>query len=77
MLPIRPGRYNWLVSLFDEGEIFDEWHCTPEMIIATKDYQSPYDEWTGVLNMATGFEVNSKALARQESQTERSVAPKA
>jgi len=65
MLPIRPGRYNWHVSLFDEGGVFDEWHCTPEMIIATKDYQSPYDEWTGVLNMATRFEVTPKASSRQ------------
>jgi lipopolysaccharide transport system ATP-binding protein len=64
MLPIRPGRYTWLVSLFDEGDVFDEWNCTPEMIITTQDHQSPYDEWTGVLNMATRFEVDGKTLHR-------------
>ena len=70
MLPLRPGRYNWLVSLFDEEDPFDEWHCTPEMIIATNDYQSRYDEWTGILNLAPQFEVAAKRSAGLEGQRE-------
>jgi len=60
MLPIRPGRYSWHVSLFEEGEVFDEWYCMPDMIVATSDLQSPYDHWTGILNLVTRFETKSK-----------------
>ena len=37
MLPLRPGPYAWLVSLYDEGvEEVDAWECLPEMIVATE-----------------------------------------
>ena len=57
MLPLRPGSYNWLVTLYDEGDLVDSWNCTPEMIVATKSQQSPYDEWTGILNIPSQFEI--------------------
>jgi lipopolysaccharide transport system ATP-binding protein len=58
MLPVRPGAYNWLVSLYDDGDEVDVWDCLPEMIVATKGYQHTYDEWNGVLNVPTEFSVS-------------------
>jgi ABC-type polysaccharide/polyol phosphate transport system ATPase subunit len=55
MLPIRPGSYGWLVSLYEEGEEVDSWECLPEMIVATPVYQHAYDHWNGPLNIPTEF----------------------
>src|SRR6266849_738615 len=50
-LPLRPGAYQWQVSLWDEGEMLDLWDCTTEMVIATEVHQHYMDEWNGVLNL--------------------------
>jgi len=60
MLPLRPGPYSWQVSLYDEGEQLDAWDCVPEMIIATEGHQHPEDEWNGVLNIPSRFEIRSR-----------------
>jgi lipopolysaccharide transport system ATP-binding protein len=58
MLPLRPGLYSWLVTLYEEGELMDWWECTPEMAVATELHQHPRDEWIGVLNIPAQFEIN-------------------
>jgi len=60
MLPLRPGPYSWLVSLYDEGEQVDAWDCVPEMIVATEIHQHASDEWNGILNMPTRLEINGR-----------------
>jgi hypothetical protein len=60
MLPIRPGPYSWLVSLYDEGDQLDAWDCAPEMIVATEGLQHSADEWNGILNMPSHFEIGGK-----------------
>jgi ABC-type polysaccharide/polyol phosphate transport system ATPase subunit len=60
MLPIRPGPYNWQVSLYDEGEELDAWDCVPEMIVATEGHQHPDDEWNGVLNVPSRLEIKGR-----------------
>ena len=60
MLPIRPGPYSWQVSLYDEGEQLDAWDCVPEMIVATEGLQHADDEWNGILNMPSHFEIGGK-----------------
>jgi len=57
-LPLRPGVYHWLVSLYDGGELLDLWHCIPELIVATEPLTHPRDEWAGVLNVPCDFCVN-------------------
>jgi lipopolysaccharide transport system ATP-binding protein len=57
MLPLRPGPYAWLVTLYDDGELIDSWDCVPEMIVTTELYQFPQDEWVGILNIPTRFEI--------------------
>jgi len=68
MLPVRPGPYTWLVSLWEGGSQLDAWHCLPEMVVATEHHQHPRDEWCGVLNMPFEFrirETNRTCAAEQ------------
>jgi lipopolysaccharide transport system ATP-binding protein len=55
-LPIRPGPYQWQVSLYDDGELLELWDCVPEMNVATELHTHPLDEWNGILNIPTQFE---------------------
>jgi lipopolysaccharide transport system ATP-binding protein len=50
-LPLRPGPYNWQVSLFDDSGELDMWSAVPDMVVVTENYQHPRDEWTGILNV--------------------------
>jgi lipopolysaccharide transport system ATP-binding protein len=50
-LPLRPGNYSWHVSLYNEGNLLDVWHCVPELIIATAPLTHDRDEWSGILNV--------------------------
>ena len=54
-LPLRPGAYQWQVSLWDNGEMLDLWDCLPEMTIATQVHQHHMDEWNGILNLPSEF----------------------
>ncbi len=55
-LPIRPGPYQWQVSLYDDGTLLELWDCVPEMNVATELHTHPLDEWNGILNIPTRFE---------------------
>jgi lipopolysaccharide transport system ATP-binding protein len=62
MLPLRPGPYAWIVSLYDEGvKEVDAWDCLPEMIVATQVHQHPLDHWNGVLNIPSELSILAKA----------------
>lgn len=61
MLPVRPGPYTWLVSLYNDGDLLDLWNCIPEMIVATDAYQHQDDRWNGILNVPSEFKVDEKA----------------
>jgi lipopolysaccharide transport system ATP-binding protein len=50
-LPLRPGAYQWQVSVWDEDEMLDLWDCLPEMTIGTDVQQHHLDEWNGILNL--------------------------
>jgi ABC-type polysaccharide/polyol phosphate transport system ATPase subunit len=68
MLPSRPGPYTWQVSLYDDCAELDVWECLPEMIIATEGFQHTDDEWNGVLNIPSRFQITtSDQPARQRS----------
>jgi lipopolysaccharide transport system ATP-binding protein len=59
MLPLKPGPYYWLVSLWDDQERLVEWDCEPEMIVATDIHQHPHDRWNGILNLPSAFTVSA------------------
>jgi len=61
MLPLRPGPYSWLVSLYEDGGEVDFWEGVPGMIIATESYQHRDDSWNGILNVPSRFELDGKA----------------
>jgi lipopolysaccharide transport system ATP-binding protein len=61
MLPLRPGPYSWLVSLYNDGREVDVWECVPEMIVATEVHQHAYDQWNGVLNIPSEFSILTRA----------------
>ena len=61
MLPLRPGLYTWLVALYQNGDPIDIWDCLPEMMVATENFQHPRDQWSGILNIPVGFEVESRS----------------
>ena len=56
-LPLRPGVYSWQVSLYSEGNLLDDWHCVPDLIVATKPLSHPMDEWSGILNIPCEFDL--------------------
>jgi lipopolysaccharide transport system ATP-binding protein len=64
-LPLRPGTYRWLVTLYDEGSLVDSWNCTPEMLVATKPVTHPRDEWTGILNIPYQFTIDERKETRR------------
>jgi lipopolysaccharide transport system ATP-binding protein len=60
MLPLRPGSYTWLVTMYDDAELLDAWDSMPEMLVATEPVAHKLDEWAGFLNLPTEFSVLSK-----------------
>jgi FkbM family methyltransferase len=58
-LPLRPGAYAWLVSLYEDGGLLDAWDCLPEMNIAAEVFQHPKDEWSGILNVPCEFSIHN------------------
>jgi lipopolysaccharide transport system ATP-binding protein len=58
MLPLRPGPYSWLVSLYEDAKEIDVWDCTPELNVATMSLQHQYDAWNGILNIPVAFTVS-------------------
>jgi len=67
-LPLQPGLYQWLVTLYDETGLLDEWNCLPEMVIGTEPLNHAQDDWTGVLNVAWNVRVSPHP---QPAQTDR------
>ncbi len=68
-LPLRPGAYQWQVSLWENAEMLDLWDCIPEMTIATEVHQHYMDEWNGILNIPSGF--TDRVLSVQEEVPRR------
>jgi len=60
MLPLKPGLYQWQVSLYDNRELLDDWECVPEMSIATEIHQHYLDEWNGLLNLPAQLEIHAQ-----------------
>jgi lipopolysaccharide transport system ATP-binding protein len=56
-LPVRSGPYFWVVSLYEDQALVDYWECTPEMTVATVNYQHQFDEWNGILNISEQFDL--------------------
>ncbi len=64
-LPLRPGPYNWLVTLYDAETVLDWWECTPELMVETMPIAHRVDEWAGLLNIPYTL---TSSLDRAESK---------
>ena len=60
-LPLRPGMYSWMVSLWDESGAVDLWESVPDMLVATESYQHARDEWSGILNIPITMKIGACA----------------
>ena len=59
-LPLRPGLYSWLVTLWDESGQVDGWETVPEMLVAAESMQHPRDEWSGLLNIPSHVSIHTR-----------------
>src|SRR5579863_811763 len=67
-LPIKPGVYNWHVSIWEDGCCFDQWTGVPDMIVGTEPVTHPHEEWQGLLNLPWEFQIGKRgdSEARRE-----------
>jgi ABC-type polysaccharide/polyol phosphate transport system ATPase subunit len=54
-VPLRPGPYSWMLSLWSDGQNVDMWEAVPDLVVGTENYQHPRDEWSGYLNLPSTF----------------------
>jgi Wzt C-terminal domain len=68
-LPLRPGVYTVLCSLFNRGnnltggQPMDHWYATPPLVVDTVPLTHPQDHWAGVLNIPADFQAAQLATA--------------
>jgi ABC-type polysaccharide/polyol phosphate transport system ATPase subunit len=68
-LPIRPGSYSLMCSLFDRGnnltggDLVEVWHGAPRLSVESRPMGHPQDEWAGVLNLPARLGVGSGTRA--------------
>jgi lipopolysaccharide transport system ATP-binding protein len=55
-LPLRPGVYQWYITLYQESEMLTRWFGVPHLIIATEPKQHPLERLQGFLNLTWQFE---------------------
>jgi len=72
-LPLRPGSYNIVCSLFDGGnnltggKSLDQWHAVPQLIIDAPPHGHAQDRWAGLLNIPADLQVCQPAEADRKS----------
>lgn len=61
-LPLRPGAYNWRVTLYDDRGLIDDWDSVPDLLVTTKPVTHRMDEWAGILNIPCLFSKTGEEL---------------
>jgi lipopolysaccharide transport system ATP-binding protein len=61
-LPLRPGIYYWLLSLYEDGNLVDLWNGIPALHVNTPLKTHSHDNWQGVLNLSFSMGVHSDSL---------------
>jgi lipopolysaccharide transport system ATP-binding protein len=69
MLPLKPGPYSWLLSLFEDRTEIEMWDGVPEMIVATDSFQHQLDEWSGILNIPNKFTIHNAELVQAKDRS--------
>jgi ABC-type polysaccharide/polyol phosphate transport system ATPase subunit len=66
MLPLHPGIYSVICSLFDEGnnltggELVEQWHAVPPLIVDAKPLSHSQDRWAGMLNIPGTLQIENE-----------------
>jgi ABC-type polysaccharide/polyol phosphate transport system ATPase subunit len=69
MLPLRPGVYTLVCTLFDRGNnltgghLVDNWYATPPLMVDTDPLAHPQDRWAGILNVPAELEMKEARVA--------------
>jgi hypothetical protein len=65
-LPLRPGAYNVMTSIFNNGNnltgghLLEQWYGLPPLVVDTPPLSHPQDRWAGYLNLPADFKVAAK-----------------
>lgn len=63
LLPLRPGAYMVIVTLYNRGNnltgghLIEEWNAQPPLVVDTKPLSHPQDRWAGILNLPAELRV--------------------
>jgi ABC-type polysaccharide/polyol phosphate transport system ATPase subunit len=63
LLPLRPGAYSVIVTLYNRGNnltgghLIEEWNAQPPLVVDTKPLSHPQDRWAGILNLPAELRV--------------------
>jgi hypothetical protein len=66
-LPLRPGVYTLVCSIFNhgnditEGRLVDSWHAVLPLVVDTTPLANPQERWAGVMNIPAELEVTDGA----------------
>ncbi|MBZ5696718.1 MAG: ATP-binding cassette domain-containing protein [Acidobacteriia bacterium] len=69
-LPLRPGAYTLLCTLFNrgnnltDGEAIEHWSAVPPLVVDTQPVTHTQDRWAGVLNIPAELQVPSTDTVR-------------
>lgn len=68
-LPLRPGTYSIVCTLFDGGnnltggELVEQWHAVPPLVVDAPPLAHPQDRWAGLLNIPAELEIGQAVAA--------------
>ncbi len=63
LLPLRPGAYSVIVTLYNRGNnltgghLIEDWNAQPPLVVDTKPLSHPQDRWAGILNLPAELRV--------------------
>ncbi len=61
-LPLKPGAYQWLISLFGEHGLIENSYLYPDLQINTTPLSTAQDAWSGILNLPWEFSVTKSTV---------------
>jgi len=76
-LPLRPGTYSLICSLFDGGnnltggELVEQWYAVPPLIVDAPPLAHAQDHWAGILNIPAELEIAQAVEAASVSRGEQ------
>ena len=76
-LPLRPGTYSVMCSLFNGGnnltggELVEKWHAVPQLVVNTPPLAHSQDRWAGILNIPAELQVAQAIAAGEFSPGEK------